>query len=135
MLAMLAMLGGACSSTGPDTTRSDARPATSTSIPAATTGTSTAAAAAAAPGSGSAPATDAADGLGDRLFPAAGNVGIDVGEVDAGLADRIGDVIAVATGTTVLSSESVDSLTSSLRGQHGALTEAEMAIPLMAWRG
>jgi len=85
MLAMLAMLGGACSSTGPDTTRSDARPATSTSIPAATTGTSTAAAAAAAPGSGSAPATDAADGLGDRLFPAAGNVGIDVGEVDAGL--------------------------------------------------
>jgi len=57
------------------------------------------------------------------------------GVVDPGLADRIGDVLAVATGSAVLASSSIDSLSSSLRGQHGALTEAEMAIPLLAWRG
>jgi hypothetical protein len=55
------------------------------------------------------------------------------GEVDLGLTDRIGDVIAVATGTCVLASQSVDSRSSALIGQHGAVTEAEIAIPLMTW--
>jgi len=55
------------------------------------------------------------------------------GEVDPALAERIGDVIAVASGTCVLASQSVDSRSSALIGQHGAITEAEMSIPLMTW--
>ena len=55
------------------------------------------------------------------------------GEVDPELVDRIGDVVVVAAGTTVLASQTVDSRSSGLRGQHGAATEAEMAIPLLAW--
>lgn len=55
------------------------------------------------------------------------------GEVDPVLADRIGDVVVAATGTTVLSSEAIDSRTSALVGQHGSFTDAEMAIPLLQW--
>lgn len=55
------------------------------------------------------------------------------GSVDPDIADRIGDLVVVASGSTVLASQSVDARTSALRGQHGAATEAEMAIPLLAW--
>jgi Type I phosphodiesterase / nucleotide pyrophosphatase len=52
------------------------------------------------------------------------------GEVEPDMAARIGDVIAVAAGTFRLAAPSRDSIVSSLRGQHGALTPAEMEIPL-----
>ncbi|MCX6459824.1 MAG: alkaline phosphatase family protein [Actinobacteria bacterium] len=56
------------------------------------------------------------------------------GEVDPDLADRIGDVVVVARGSTVLASQSVDARSSALVGQHGALTEDELAIPLLQWQ-
>lgn len=45
--------------------------------------------------------------------------------------DRIGDVIAVATGDVVLASDRTDRLISSLKGHHGADSDAETFIPLM----
>ena len=56
------------------------------------------------------------------------------GEVDPDLADRIGDVVVVARGSTVLASQSVDARSSALVGQHGAVTEDERAIPLLMWQ-
>lgn len=55
------------------------------------------------------------------------------GDVDPELAQRVGDVVAVATGSTVLASELVDSRSSALIGQHGAVTDDELRIPLLAW--
>jgi hypothetical protein len=46
--------------------------------------------------------------------------------------ERIGDVIAVATGDVVLASDRTDRLISSLKGQHGADSDAETYIPFMA---
>jgi hypothetical protein len=56
------------------------------------------------------------------------------GEVDPMLAGRIGDVVAVATGDARLCSDATDRLVSSLRGQHGALTDVEVAVPLLSFR-
>lgn len=47
---------------------------------------------------------------------------------------RIGDVVALCDGTYTLVSPSVDSVVSSLKGQHGSITESEMKIPLVVWR-
>ncbi len=44
------------------------------------------------------------------------------------------DVLAVARGDTALSSPSTDSIVSSLRGQHGALTADELDVPLLTVR-
>ncbi|TAK69473.1 MAG: alkaline phosphatase family protein [Actinomycetota bacterium] len=55
------------------------------------------------------------------------------GEVEPGLVDRIGDVIAIARGQVVLASPRTDPVISGLRGQHGALSEAEYAVPLLLW--
>jgi len=44
--------------------------------------------------------------------------------------DRIGDVVVLARGDTVLVSD-VDPLVSSLVGQHGSVSDAEMDIPLL----
>jgi hypothetical protein len=52
------------------------------------------------------------------------------GPVDPDLADRIGDVMAVARADTLLASR-FDSLVSALRGQHGALTPEELLIPAL----
>ncbi len=49
---------------------------------------------------------------------------------DDGPTEHIGDVVAIARGTTVLASDRVDSVLSGLRGQHGGLEDAETAIPL-----
>ncbi len=55
------------------------------------------------------------------------------GPVDQDYADRIGDIVILARGDTLLASE-VDSFVSSLLGQHGSVTESEMHIPLLtAW--
>ena len=56
------------------------------------------------------------------------------GPVDAGLADRIGDVMAIATGRTMLASRA-DRTVSGLIGQHGALTPDEVLVPGLIHRG
>ncbi len=48
---------------------------------------------------------------------------------------RIGDVLAVARGNTKLTAPTRDGRISGLRGQHGALTEAEMLVPLAVFDG
>ena len=55
------------------------------------------------------------------------------GELDPFLSDRVGDVVAIAKGTTVLASH-VDPLASSLIGQHGSLTDDEMLVPALIHR-
>ena len=56
-----------------------------------------------------------------------------LGEVDPALADRVGDVMAIARGTTLLAS-TVDPRVSSLLGQHGALSGDEVLIPALRHR-
>lgn len=51
-----------------------------------------------------------------------------IGPAEDWVAERIGDVVAIAHDDVALVS-SVDRRVSSLRGQHGGLTEAEVAIP------
>ena len=53
------------------------------------------------------------------------------GPVAPGIRDRIGDVLAVATGDVRLALPSRDAGVSSLIGQHGSLTPAEMDVPLV----
>lgn len=56
-----------------------------------------------------------------------------LGDVDDVVAGRLGDVVVLANGDTKLSAPSRDSIVSGLKGQHGALTPAEMAVPLAVW--
>ncbi len=56
-----------------------------------------------------------------------------LGPVDPLLADRIGDVMAVARGRTLLTTR-WDAKVSALLGQHGALTEDEVQIPALRHR-
>jgi Type I phosphodiesterase / nucleotide pyrophosphatase len=58
-----------------------------------------------------------------------------LGPVDDWHLDRIGDVVAIAEGSWALVSDRVDSLVSSLRGQHGGLTAAEVNLPLRCATG
>lgn len=53
------------------------------------------------------------------------------GSVDPELVARIGAVVALATEATALTSMAVDSVVSSLRGQHGGLTAVERTVPLL----
>lgn len=53
------------------------------------------------------------------------------GEVDPGIDERIGDVLAIAVADFALVSSQVDSIVSSLRGQHGGLTPQERTVPLL----
>jgi hypothetical protein len=53
-----------------------------------------------------------------------------MGDMDPDLADRVGDIVVIAREDTVLTSE-VDTLVSSLIGQHGSVTPVEMHIPLL----
>jgi hypothetical protein len=54
------------------------------------------------------------------------------GPVDAGMTDRIGDVVAAATGHTGIVATQAEPLESSLIGMHGSLTPAEQLVPLLA---
>ncbi len=56
-----------------------------------------------------------------------------VGEVDEGIEERFGDVIAIAREDTSLTTAR-DARVSGLLGQHGALTSAERAIPALWFR-
>ncbi len=53
-----------------------------------------------------------------------------LGPLDDWYADRIGDVVAIARDDWALTSDRIDRLVSGLRGQHGALTDDEVLIPL-----
>lgn len=53
-----------------------------------------------------------------------------MGPVDQWYEDRVGDVVAIARDDWALVSDRVDRIVSSLRGQHGALTDAEVLVPL-----
>ena len=57
-----------------------------------------------------------------------------LGPTDPDYADRVGDLVIVALGDTVLVSD-VDPIVSGLVGQHGSVTEAELDIPLLLARG
>ncbi len=58
-----------------------------------------------------------------------------LGPVDEWYADRIGDVVAIAQDDWALVSDRVDRIVSGLRGQHGALTDDEVLVPLRMLRG
>jgi hypothetical protein len=77
------------------------------------------------------------DALGERAFvldrEEAVSLGL-FGPTEGDYAERIGDVVVLARGDTVLVSE-VDPLVSGLLGQHGSVTEQEMGIPLLQARG
>ena len=76
--------------------------------------------------------------LGSRAWVLSREGAVDAGlfgDVDPDYAERIGDVIAVARDRTALASPRVDALVSSLRGQHGALSDEEMAVPLILHAG
>ncbi len=71
------------------------------------------------------------DELGDRAHVRTrAQVGELLGPVDDWFADRIGDVVAIATQDWALVSTRIDSIVSGLRGQHGGLTDAEVLVPL-----
>lgn len=53
------------------------------------------------------------------------------GPVEPDVRERIGDVLAVATGRVRLALPSRDPAVSGLIGQHGSLTAAEMDVPLV----
>ena len=57
-----------------------------------------------------------------------------LGPTDPDYAARVGDLVIIARGDTVLVSD-VDPIVSGLVGQHGSVTEAEMDIPLLLARG
>lgn len=77
------------------------------------------------------------DALGERAFvldrEEAVSLGL-FGPTEGDYAERIGDIIVLARGDTILVSE-VDPLVSGLLGQHGSVTEQEMGIPLLQARG
>jgi hypothetical protein len=57
------------------------------------------------------------------------------GDVDPALADRIGDVVALARGTWAFTDIASEPHSSLLAAFHGSLTPAELKIPLLAARG
>jgi hypothetical protein len=57
------------------------------------------------------------------------------GPVDDGVAERIGDVVALARGTWALITPTREPGPSRLIGYHGSLTATELAIPLLLARG
>jgi hypothetical protein len=57
------------------------------------------------------------------------------GPVDDALAARIGDVVALARGSWVLTASLSEPGPSSLSAYHGSLTETELAVPLLLARG
>lgn len=89
----------------------------------------------AAPGAQTAVAAAWATILGDRAFVVSRDQAIDDGwfgpRVDGAIASRIGDVVAVARGHTVLTRSLTEPMESAMAGHHGAWTAAEQLVPLL----
>jgi hypothetical protein len=76
--------------------------------------------------------------LGDRAWVASRDEAIAIGlfgPVDDGVAERIGDVVALARGTWAMTATEREPGPSRLIGYHGSLTATELAIPLLTARG
>jgi hypothetical protein len=75
--------------------------------------------------------------LGDRATVLSRAEAVDAGwfgHVAGRVEPRIGDVVAACTGTTVITRAATEPVLSELVGQHGALTEDELLIPLLTYR-
>ena len=74
--------------------------------------------------------------LGDRMWIGTRDEAVAAGlfgpVVRPGARSRIGDVVAVATGDVAVVRRSVEPRFSALRGQHGALTDDELLVPLLS---
>jgi hypothetical protein len=74
--------------------------------------------------------------LGDRMWVGSRDDAVRAGlfgpVVGPAALRRIGDVLAVATGQTSVVRRTVEPTFSRLVGQHGALTEAELSVPLLS---
>ena len=74
--------------------------------------------------------------LADRMWVGTGDDAVAAGlfgpVVTAAARSRIGDVVAVATGDVAVVRRSVEPRFSALRGQHGALTDDELLVPLLS---
>jgi len=57
------------------------------------------------------------------------------GRVEPGIDQRIGDLIAIAQGGTIMASRNFDERVSRLRGHHGAMSDAERRVPGLVVRG
>ncbi|WP_222263832.1 alkaline phosphatase family protein [Modestobacter marinus] len=76
--------------------------------------------------------------LGDRAWVAGREEAVAsgiFGAVDPAVADRIGDVVALARGSWAITTAEQDPRGSVLAAFHGSLTSAELAVPLLAARG
>ncbi|WP_336029727.1 alkaline phosphatase family protein [Geodermatophilus sp. FMUSA9-8] len=76
--------------------------------------------------------------LGDRAWVAGRGEAVAsgvFGDVDAALAGRIGDVVALARGPWAITASGAEPGPSRLAAYHGSLTPAEVAIPLLLARG
>ncbi len=76
--------------------------------------------------------------VGDRMWLLTRGEAISEGwfgpRVDATARDRIGDLVAVAHGSVAVVRRAAESVLSSLPGQHGALTDDEVLVPLLELR-
>jgi hypothetical protein len=77
--------------------------------------------------------------LGDRMWVGTGDDAVAAGlfgpVVAAAARARIGDVVAIATGEVAVVRRTVEPRFSTLRGQHGALTDDERLVPLLSTAG
>jgi len=76
--------------------------------------------------------------LGDRAWVAGRQDAVDsgvFGPVDDAVAERIGNVVALARGTWALTTPRLEPGPSRLAAYHGSLTATELAIPLLTARG
>jgi hypothetical protein len=74
--------------------------------------------------------------LGERAWVASRDEAISYGwfgPPDYSVTDRIGDVVAAATGTTAIVASHAEPKESGFIGQHGSLTSAEQLVPLLAY--
>ncbi len=77
------------------------------------------------------------DELGDRMLIVTRDEAVAAGwfgpTVEAEVLCRIGDIVAVSTTDVAVVRQRVEPLLSRLRGQHGALTEDELLVPLLQY--
>jgi hypothetical protein len=76
------------------------------------------------------------DVLGDRAWVSSRDEAIKdgwFGPVDDAMRDRIGDVVAAATGTWAMIASATEPQEPPMTGMHGSLTSAEQLVPLLAY--